>query len=337
MKIFVPGGAGYIGSVFVGQALLDGHQVSVADSLLYGGQGLVSLAGHPGFSFTRADFRDTTEMFRMAKGADVIIPLAAIVGAPAVDRHPKQAAQINLDAPVRFLKKISSQQILIMPTTNSAYGHTSENEVCDENSPLTPLSDYARAKVIVEQELMQNANAISFRLATAFGLSPRMRLDLLVNDFCARAIAGEVLDLFEGHFRRNFVHVRDVSSVFRFGIENIEKLRGQIFNVGLSSANLTKLQLAQKIQTHLPDFKVRLVESGRDPDQRNYVVSNAKIEAVGFRAKYSLDDGIKELIRAGGLLDRNLMHNLWPRFSEFKPLEHGLPKCEDGLVAQGAR
>ena len=240
----------------------------------------------------------------------MIIPLAAIVGAPACDRDPILSSSINKDAIYWMLKKVSSDQRVIMPTTNSAYGSGDENNFCDENSPLNPLSLYARDKVAVESVLMQNKNATSFRLATVFGISPRMRLDLLVNNFTFRAVTDGFIVLFEGHFKRNYIHVRDVSSAFQFAIENPEKSSGEIFNVGLSEANISKLELCELIKKLVPSFTYVESQIGSDPDKRNYVVSNAKIEKAGFKTQIGLDLGIKELIKGLPMFNHKPFTNL---------------------------
>jgi nucleoside-diphosphate-sugar epimerase len=228
--------------------------------------------------------------------ADVIIPLAAIVGAPACDADPISATSINKTAITEMMKLISKNQLILMPTTNSAYGQGDENNFCDETSPLNPLSQYAREKVEVENEVMSRENSVSFRLATVFGMSPRMRLDLLVNEFVLRALKDKFVVLFEGDFKRNYVHVRDVTQAFLLALDNIDKFSGQIFNVGLSEANISKNELCSKIKEFIPDFYFIDSPISKDPDQRNYIVSNEKIEKLGFIPNYNLDRGIKELI-----------------------------------------
>ncbi len=309
MRYFVPGGAGYIGSVLVGELLARGESVLVSDNLMYRQSSLLPYFRNQAFEFQLADFNDTNSMARLAAKADVVIPLAAIVGAPAVARSPGLAREVNLDAPLRFFKCLSKDQLLLMPTTNSAYGNTGANSICDESSQLRPLSEYAKAKVIVEEALMSRGGAISFRLATVFGLSPRMRLDLLLNDFTYQALSKTKVELFEPGFYRNFIHVADVARVFLHGVEHYASMKDQIFNVGLSSANLTKLEMCEKIAAHVSWFQYRVVNDGHDPDQRNYIVSNAKIERTGFLPDCTVDQGIEELKAAFGMLDYESMRN----------------------------
>jgi nucleoside-diphosphate-sugar epimerase len=241
-------------------------------------------------------------MLPLISKADIIIPLAAYVGAPLCARDPIGASTTNHDALLMMLKNVSKHQRILMPTTNSAYGSGDKNNFCTEESPLRPISQYAIEKVKVEQELMQHPNAISFRLATVFGMSPRMRIDLLVNDFTYRAVHDRFVVLFEGTFKRNYIHVRDVTRAFIHGIENHEKMRGQIFNVGLSDANVSKIELCNAIKRQIADFTYVEAPIGKDPDQRNYVVSNAKIEGTGFNTMYSLDFGIRELVKGFAMI-----------------------------------
>jgi nucleoside-diphosphate-sugar epimerase len=231
------------------------------------------------------------------KKADVIIPLAALVGAPMCTLDPVGATTVNHDAISLMIKLLSKEQIVLMPTTNSAYGTGDENNACNEESPLRPISQYAIEKVGIEKELMQHENTISFRLATVFGMSPRMRIDLLVNDFTYRAVYDRFVVLFESHFKRNYIHVRDVSRVFQHALNNYDKMKGQVYNVGLTDANVSKWELCEHIQKQCPDFVFIEAPVGKDPDQRNYIVSNAKIEATGFKPAFSLDTGIAELIK----------------------------------------
>ena len=240
----------------------------------------------------------------------MVIPLAAIVGAPAGARDPLTASSINKDSIIWLFKQLSIDQQIIMPTTNSAYGSGDKNNYCDENSPLKPLSLYAKDKVLVEQELMRMTKATSFRLATVFGISPRMRLDLLVNNFVYRAMTDKFVILFEGHFKRNYVHVRDVSQAFCFAIENPDKVDGEIFNFGLSEANISKEELCREIQAHLPEFTFLDAPLAKDPDQRNYVVSNKKIEDKGMKASISLSVGIVELIKGLKMFEKYPFSNL---------------------------
>jgi len=249
-------------------------------------------------------------MAPMIQKADIIIPLAALVGAPICSLDPVGATTTNHDAITLMLKLLSKQQIVLMPTTNSAYGTGDENNFCTEDSPLRPISLYAKEKVGIEKELMQRENAISFRLATVFGMSPRMRIDLLVNDFTYRAVHDRFVVLFESSFRRNYVHVRDVSRVFQHAIANFDKMKSQVYNVGLSEANVSKWELCERIQKQIPDFTFIDAPVGKDPDQRNYVVSNTKIEATGFKTSISLDAGISELIKGYTMIRNSLYGNV---------------------------
>ena len=296
-NILVTGGAGYLGSIMVPDLLQLGHRVTVLDSFLYKQASLNHVCHHPNFSVVKGDIRIEDVMAPLIKKADIVIPLAALVGAPMCSQDPVGATTVNHDAIALMLKLLSKQQIVLMPTTNSAYGTGDMNNFCTEESPLNPISLYAKEKVVIEKELLQRDNAISFRLATVFGMSPRMRIDLLVNDFTYRAVHDRFVVLFESSFKRNYVHVRDVSRVFQHAIANFDKMKGQIYNVGLSDANVSKRELCEHIQKQIPDFVFLDAPIGKDPDQRNYVVSNAKIEATGFKPMYSLDAGIGDLIK----------------------------------------
>jgi nucleoside-diphosphate-sugar epimerase len=300
-NILVTGGAGYVGSVLVPVLLQNGHKVTVIDNFLYKQPSLASVVSNKDFSLVYGDVRDKELMSKHISSADIIIPLAAIVGAPACLKDPQMASSVNKDSMIWMFDKISSTQQILMPTTNSAYGSGDENNYCDEESKLNPLSLYAKDKVYVEKYLMEKENATSFRLATVFGISPRMRLDLLVNNFVQRALTDCFVILFEGHFKRNYVHVKDVVDAFVFGINNLDKVKGQIFNFGLSEANISKQQLCERIKNQLPNFTFQDAPLAKDPDQRNYIVSNKKIEAIGMKAKVTLDEGISELIKGLGM------------------------------------
>lgn len=296
-NILVTGGAGYLGSIMVPDLLAAGHKVTVLDNFMFKQTSLNHCAYHPNFSVVKGDIRTEATMAPLMKSADVIIPLAALVGAPLCSLDPVGATTTNHDAITLMLKLLSKQQVVLMPTTNSAYGTGDENNFCTEESPLRPISQYAIEKVGIEKELMQRENAISFRLATVFGMSPRMRIDLLVNDFTYRAVYDRFVVLFESQFKRNYIHVRDVSRVFQHALNNYDKMKGQIYNVGLSDANVSKKELCERIHKQLPDFTFLDAPVGKDPDQRNYIVSNDKIEATGFKPEFSLDRGIGELIK----------------------------------------
>ncbi len=296
-KILVTGGAGYLGSIMVPDLLAAGHEVTVLDNFMFKQASLNHCTYHPKFQVIRGDIRTEATIAPLIKQADVIIPLAALVGAPLCSIDPVGATTTNHDAIALMMKLLSKQQLILMPTTNSAYGTGDENNFCTEESPLRPISQYAIEKVAVEKKLMQHGNAISFRLATVFGMSPRMRLDLLVNDFTYRAVHDRFVVLFESQFKRNYIHVRDVSRVFQHALNHHDRMKGQIYNVGLSDANVSKKELCERIHKQLPDFTFLEAPVGKDPDQRNYVVSNAKIEATGFKPDFSLERGIEELIK----------------------------------------
>ena len=292
-NILITGGAGYIGSVLVPELLQDGHNVTVLDNFIFGQSSLNHVCYHPNFRVYRGDVRIEADMLPLMKDADIIIPLAAYVGAPFCDRDPIGATTTNKDAIFMMMKYLDKDQVVIMPTTNSAYG-TGDN--CTEESPLNPISRYAIDKVEVEKVLMNHSNATSLRLATVFGMSPRMRIDLLVNDMTYRAVYDGFVVLFESHFKRNYIHVRDVVQAFKMAITQ-ETMRGQIYNVGLSSANVSKRELCDIIKTYVPRFEIVEAEIGKDKDQRNYVVSNKKIELEGFKPNYNLSSGIQELLK----------------------------------------
>jgi nucleoside-diphosphate-sugar epimerase len=309
-RILVTGGAGYIGSVLVPNLLARGYQVTVVDNFMYKQTGLAASVRDKNLSLVFGDVRDETLMKEQIAKSDVIIPLAAIVGAPACDLDPTAAQSINKDSILWLLKQISPSQRIIMPTTNSAYGSGGKDNFCDENSALNPLSLYARDKVIVEEELMELPCATSFRLATVFGISPRMRLDLLVNNFTYRAITDGFVVVFEGHFKRNYIHLLDVVQAFNLALENESKFMGEIFNVGLTEANISKIELCKKIQEIVPNFTYLEAPLGKDPDQRNYLVSNSKIESRGFKPTVSLDSGLRELVKGLEIFNHKLFSNI---------------------------
>ena len=309
-KILVTGGAGYIGSVMVSDLLEAGHQVTVIDNFMFKQASLNHCVYHPLFHVVKGDIRIESTMAELIRKADVIIPLAALVGAPLCHQDPIGATSTNHDAIMMMLRLLSKEQIVLMPTTNSAYGSGDENNFCTEESPLRPISQYAIEKVAVEKSLLAHENAISFRLATVFGMSPRMRIDLLVNDFTYRAVNDRFIVLFESHFKRNYIHVRDVSRVFLHALENHGQMKGQVYNVGLSDANVSKKELCERIQIHVSDFKFVEASVGKDPDQRNYIVSNEKIQATGFKPLYSLDCGIAELIKGFSMIKNTCYGNV---------------------------
>ena len=302
MKILVTGGSGYIGSILVPELIKLNHEVTVLDNFMYKQSSLNHLCVFENFKIINGDIRDKNLIKSLLKTNDLIIPLAAIVGAPLCSKDPFSAQSINHDAIAEMIKDASKDQLIIMPTTNSAYGTGDKNNYCDENSILKPISKYAIDKVEIEKLLMARENSISYRLATVFGMSPRMRIDLLVNDFTYRAYHDSALIIFEGHFKRNYIHIRDVVNSFIHAINNMDQMKGEIYNVGLSDANLSKTELCHEIKKHLSNFTFVEEKIKKDPDQRNYIVSNEKIEKTGFLPEYSLSDGIKELIKGYTML-----------------------------------
>lgn len=309
-NILVTGGAGYLGSTMVPDLLQLGHRVTVLDSFMYRQASLNHVCHHHNFSVVKGDIRVENVIAPLLKKADIIIPLAALVGAPICGQDPVGAKTVNHDAVLLMLKLLSKEQRVLMPTTNSAYGTGDEHNFCTETSPLNPISMYAKEKVAIEKELMQRENSISFRLATVFGMSPRMRIDLLVNDFTYRAVHDRFVVLFESAFKRNYVHVRDVSRVFQHAIVNFGGMKNQIYNVGLSDANISKKDLCQAIQKQLPDFVFLEAPVGKDPDQRNYIVSNEKIESAGYAPLTSLDAGVAELIKGYTMIKNSCYGNV---------------------------
>jgi nucleoside-diphosphate-sugar epimerase len=308
--ILVTGGAGYLGSILVPALLAEGFRVMVLDTFRFGQASLNQLCSDPNFEVYRGDARDPAVLKPLLKSADMIIPLAALVGAPLCDSDRVGAETLNRDAVLTVIKLASREQGILMPVTNSGYGIGESGKLCTEESPLRPISLYGRTKVEAEQAVLERGNSISFRLATVFGMSPRMRLDLLVNDFVYRAVNDRAVVLFEANFKRNYIHVRDVARVFLHGICNFETMRDKPYNVGLSDANLSKAELCQAIQRHLPTFVYLEAPVGEDPDKRDYIVSNARIESTGYKPAYSLDDGIRELIKGYRMLRNSRYGNV---------------------------
>ena len=308
--VLMTGGAGYLGSVLCEHLLDAGYTVTAVDSLLYNQHTLFQFCANPAFDFTRGDVRDERIMAPLIRKADVIIPLAAIVGGPACDRDPWLAESVNLGA-IQLLNRLRSvDQQVVYPNTNSGYGTKSGDVYCTEESPLDPITLYGRTKVEAEQELLASPNVITLRLATVFGSSPRMRLDLLVNHFVYAALTDGYLTIFEKDFKRNYIHIRDVADCFVYCIENFEQMCGRPYNVGLDDANLSKEELALKIKEYLPNFYIHFAPIGTDPDQRNYIVSNQRLREAGFEAKRSLDQGILELLKLYRMLGRSQFKNV---------------------------
>lgn len=303
-RVLVTGGAGYLGSILCERLLSAGCRVTALDSLLYGQHSLFHLCAHPGFEFVFGDARKEETLSPLVREADVIIPLAAVVGAPACDRDPWLATSVNLDA-VRLINRLRGKgQLVIYPTTNSGYGTRSGDVYCTEDTPLEPISLYGRTKVAAEEELLSSENAVTLRLATVFGVSPRMRLDLLVNHFVYASVTDGYIVIFEKDFKRNYIHIRDVADCFLHCIANAPRMIGRPFNVGLDEANLSKAELAMKIREFVPSFHIRFSELGSDPDKRNYIVSNQRLREAGFEAKRTLDHGIPELIKGYRMFGR---------------------------------
>ena len=310
LNILVTGGAGYLGSVMVPELLKLGHNVTVLDTFMFGQTPLAEACHLDSFNVVKGDARDKTLMKSLVKDMDVVIPLAALVGAPLCNRDMIGTITTNRDAIQTLSDVLSPSQRVLMPITNSGYGVGEDGIYCTEETPLNPISTYGITKVEAEKIILQRENSISFRLATVFGMSSRMRLDLLVNDFTYRAVNDGFIVIFEGHFKRNYIHIRDVANAFIHGINNFEQMKGEAYNVGLSDANLSKLELCDIIKQQVPNFTIMEAEIGKDPDQRNYIVSNDKIEATGFKPQFSLDMGIKELLKGYTIINNSKFSNI---------------------------
>lgn len=310
MNILVTGGAGYLGSVMVPQLLAAGHKVTVLDNFMYGQTSLLDCCHDDKLTIVRGDTRDKNIVQKLMTDADAIFPLACLTGAPLCAKEPQAAEAILLDAVRTIVASCGKDQKIIFPTTNSGYGIGEKGKFCTEETPLRPVSLYGRLKVDAEKILLDSGNAVTLRLATAFGVSPRMRLDLLVNDFTYRAVYDRFIIVFEAHFKRNFIHVRDVARAFMHALDNFDAMKGQPYNVGLSDANLNKWELCEEIKKHVPDFYFVEAAVGEDPDKRDYIVSNEKIEKTGFKPAFPLAFGISELVKGYQIIKRNQYANI---------------------------
>jgi nucleoside-diphosphate-sugar epimerase len=310
LKILITGAAGYIGSVLTPYLLSNGHTVIAIDNFMYRQTSLLDCCHYEGLTVVSGDARDQDLLKRHLKEANAIIPLACLTGAPLCARDPIGARTVNYDAVRLLLDMRSNEQAIIFPTTNSGYGIGQPGIHCTELTPLNPVSLYGQLKVEIEKVLLSAGNCITLRLATAFGISPRMRLDLLVNDFTYRALTDRFIVLFEAHFKRNYIHVRDIAKAFLYCLDNFERMKNEPYNVGLSNANLSKWELCEEINKQLTDFYFIEAKVGEDPDKRNYIVSNNKIESTGFQPDVTLQAGIAELIKGYQILRPNCFTNI---------------------------
>jgi len=301
-NILITGGAGYLGTILVEKLLksseeLNINKITVYDNLMYKQEGLFPLCANEKLEFVYGDVRDQNKLKKYLN-VDFIFPLAGIVGFPACDRDKKLAEDVNANQIDFIVRNTSQDTKIILPNTNSGYGIGENDAFCTEKTRLNPISTYGVTKCLGERYALDSNRAISLRLATVFGTSYRFRKDLLVNDFVLKALTDKYIVLFESHFKRNYIHVRDVSEVFVRMLQNFNFYKGEVFNVGLSDANLSKLELCEKIKQYVPDFVIKQDEFAKDQDKRNYIVSNEKLENTGWRPKYNLDYGIKELIKS---------------------------------------
>lgn len=309
-SILVTGGAGYLGSILVPELLAAGHRVTVLDNFMFRQNSLAQVCANPAFDVVNGDARQVETLKPLVAKADYVMPLAALVGAPLCGRDPIAATSTNRDAIATLCRLLSPNQRVIIPTTNSGYGVGEKGKFCTEESPLRPVSLYGRDKVEAEKIVLERENSISLRLATVFGFAPRMRIDLLVNDFVYRAITDRFVVLFEPHFKRNYIHIRDVARAFLHAIDRFDAMKGRPFNVGLSDANLSKAELCKRIETHVSAFQYLEAPVGEDPDKRDYIVSNARIEATGYAPTFGLDDGIRELIKGYRMIRDRIYGNV---------------------------
>jgi nucleoside-diphosphate-sugar epimerase len=309
-KVLVTGGAGYIGSVLVPKLLEREYDVTVLDNLLFGQNTLLQCCHDDNFHFINGDVRNYDLIKEVIKDKDIIIPLAALVGVPICKKDELGTISINRDAVIYLNKIRSKNQIILYPTTNSGYGIGQDGIYCTEETPLNPISLYGTTKAEAEADLLQSENIVSFRLATVFGMSLRMRLDLLVNDFTYKAITQKYIVLFESHFKRNYIHIQDIAKAFLHTLDNFESMKNNIYNLGLSSANLSKMELCLEIKKFVPDFYITESEFNQDPDKRNYIVSNEKIEKTGFSPDFDIKRGIKELLKGVQLLTNTKYSNI---------------------------
>ena len=310
MKILVTGAAGYIGSVLVPLLLKKGHEIIAIDNFMYKQTSLLECCYSDRFSLINGDVRNTALVEKYLKKVDAVLPLACLTGAPLCDKDPTTARSVNFEAIKSILEKRSPNQIIIFPTTNSGYGIGEKSIQCTEDTPLRPVSLYGQLKVEIEKMILESGNSITFRFATVFGVSPRMRLDLLVNDFTYRAYYDRFIVLFEAHFKRNYLHVRDAAQAFVFGLENFEQMKNEAYNVGLSDANISKSELCKVIKTHIQNFYFSEADIGEDIDKRDYIVSNKKIESTGFKTEYSLSFGVQELIKGFQIIKKTEYGNI---------------------------
>ena len=308
-KILITGGAGYIGSKLATELLKYNYKVTVIDILKISSRSLNHLFNNENFNFIKGDVRNKKLMKSLIQKNEFIVPLAALVGAPLCEKNKREAISVNLESIKYLMKTITKRNKIIYLTTNSGYGVGEKNKYCDEKSPLKPISLYGRTKVQAERIIMQSHNSIGFRLATVFGYSYRMRTDLLVNNFVFKAIRDQKLLIYEPHFRRNYIHINDVVQGILYSIKNFNRLKANVYNLGLSSANLTKYNLAKKIKKKISSLKIKIVKNRKDPDQRDYYVSNKKIEKKGFKAKISIEKGIDELINVFSYSKEKIINN----------------------------